>query len=103
MPSTTESEDAFEDVGLNDETSKQPQAAKKRGFLSRFGDQQPQQPPASADSTPPGTADAAKAGGLGLGFHFPGRKRGQSGVGAELGNMERPGSAKGMKNDGVIR
>ena len=89
-------------MGLQDETNKP--AAKKRGFLSRFGEQ----PPGSTDPTPPGTSDgpSGKPTGdkaHGIGFHFPGRKRGESGKGAELGNIDRPGSSKGGKSDGVVR
>ena len=87
-------ETEFEDVGLNDETNK----PKKRGFLSRFGDT------TSSETTPPGSSDGSKMGGH-FGFHLTGRKRGQSGTGAELGSMERPGSAKGSNKvvEGVIR
>ncbi|KAM3071301.1 hypothetical protein ACMFMG_008892 [Clarireedia jacksonii] len=58
-------EEGFEDVGLNDEANKQ-QQTKKKGFFSRIGD------------------DA---------FHMPGRKRGQSGTGEELGNIPKPNNA----------
>lgn len=67
-------EEGFEDVGLNDEHAKQ---AKKRGFFSKFGDGSEQ----NASST------------TGSRFHIGGRKRGQSGVGEELGNIQRPGTA----------
>jgi hypothetical protein len=63
-------EEGFEDVGLNDEQSK----PKRRGFFSKFGD--PQEP---------GTVIPITSR-----FHIAGRKRGQSGQGAELGNIERP-------------
>jgi hypothetical protein len=60
-------EEGFEDVGLNDEANKQhQQQTKKKGFFSRIGD------------------DA---------FHMPGRKRGQSGTGEELGNIPKPNNA----------
>ena len=84
-PSATE-EHGFEDVGLNDEAK-----PKKRGFLSRFGE-------TGADASGSSTDATASTH---HGFHLPGRKRGQSGKGAELGNMQRPES-KG-KDDGVIR
>jgi len=84
-PTTTE-EEGFEDVGLNDEVK-----PKKRGFLSRFGDSGTDASGSSLDPVAP----------THHGFHLPGRKRGQSGKGAELGNIERPDS-KG-KGDGVIR
>ncbi|KAI9051114.1 hypothetical protein LZ554_005217 [Drepanopeziza brunnea f. sp. 'monogermtubi'] len=67
-------EEGFEDVGLNDE-AKQP---KKKGFFSKFGD--------SNNET--GTQSPITSR-----FHIGGRKRGQSGVGEELGYMSRPGTA----------
>jgi hypothetical protein len=67
-------EEAFEDVGLNDEAK-----PKKRGFLSRFGD-------SSNDTQPAGSAKASTS----FGFHMPGRKRGQSGGGSELGSIKVP-------------
>jgi hypothetical protein len=69
-------EEAFEEVGLNDEAK-----PKKKGFLSRFGD-------SSNDAQP---AAATKS--TSFGFHMPGRKRGQSGGGSELGSMKVPPSA----------
>jgi len=67
-------EEGFEEVGLNDEHAKQ---VKKRGFFSKFGDGSEQ-----------GTSQST-----GSRFHIGGRKRGQSGVGEELGNIQRPGTA----------
>lgn len=65
-------EETFEDVGLDD--SKQ-QQQRKRGFFSKFSDTQEKDPnPHSAMSR----------------FHMPGRKRGQSGQGAELGTIPQP-------------
>lgn len=67
-------EEGFEDVGLNDDQGKQ---AKKKGFFAKFGEngeQNAQSPQASR-------------------FHIGGRKRGQSGVGEELGSIQRPGTA----------
>lgn len=64
-------EETFEDVGLSDEVK-----PKKKGFLSRFGD-------SSND------AQQAKSS-TSFGFHIPGRKRGQSGGGSELGSMKLP-------------
>jgi hypothetical protein len=87
-PGATE-EEGFEDVGLNDEAK-----PKKRTFLSRFGE-------SASDNATNSTEPTAPAH---HGFHLPGitgRKRGQSGKGAELGTIERPAS-KG-KGDGVIR
>jgi len=74
-------EEGFEDVGLNDENKQQQpqQQAKKKGFFSKFGD---------ADQTPPHSPISSTSR-----FHLPGRKRGQSGQGAELGEISRPGSA----------
>ncbi|KAK0104670.1 hypothetical protein ONS95_004944 [Cadophora gregata] len=68
-------EEGFEDVGLNDEQAKQ---TKKKGFFSKFGD-------SNADSTAQSPTTSR--------FHIGGRKRGQSGVGEELGNIPRPGTA----------
>ena len=69
-------EEGFEEVGLNDETK-----PKKRGLFSRFGD--------LVDS-PNSVDDSSRPTSSHRGFHIPGRKRGQSGVGAELGNIDRP-------------
>jgi len=66
-------EEGFEDVGLNDE-QKQP---RKKGFFSKFGESGEQ-----GSQSPTGSR-----------FHITGRKRGQSGQGAELGNIERPGTS----------
>ncbi|EHY55531.1 hypothetical protein HRR83_009474 [Exophiala dermatitidis] len=82
-------DDAFEDVKLNDET-KQAQP-KKRSFLARFG-----------DSNSNGDSGSVKDDGK---HHFhllPGRKRGQSGTGNELGDMPRPQSS-GSKAEVVVR
>jgi hypothetical protein len=70
-------EEGFEDVGLNDDQAKH---AKKKGFFSKFGD---------SDNTLSPTTSR---------FHLPGRKRGQSGTGEELGNMQRPGTANSSKD-----
>jgi len=67
-------EEGFEDVGLNDEHAKQ---VKKKGFFSKFGD--------GSETSAPSTTGSR--------FHIGGRKRGQSGVGEELGSMPRPGTA----------
>ncbi|RMZ89364.1 hypothetical protein DV736_g3407, partial [Chaetothyriales sp. CBS 134916] len=67
-------DDGFEDVKLNDDASRQ--QPKKKSFLSRFGDTN------SHDSS--GTEQKS------LGFHIPGRRRGQSGSGQELGAVQRP-------------
>ena len=80
-------DEGFEDVGLNDETK-----PRKRGFLSRFNDS------SDGSKTPEAKADSGHHG-----FHLPGRKRGQSGAGAELGSIERPSTANRVKEDGVVR
>ena len=81
-------EEAFEEVGLNDEAKQPP---KKRGIFSRFGEN-PEASPTGESSRPSSSH---------RGFHIPGRRRGQSGQGAELGSIERP--AKESSDDGVIR
>jgi hypothetical protein len=80
-PRPTE-EETFEDVGLNDETKHPP---KKKGLFARFGETS--ESPTGADSTRPGSSHR--------GFHLPGRKRGQSGQGAELGHMIKSTTAGG--------
>jgi hypothetical protein len=67
-------EEGFEDVGLNDDQNKQ---VKKRGFFSKFGE----------NSDPNVQAPTTSR------FHIGGRKRGQSGVGEELGSIPRPGTS----------
>jgi hypothetical protein len=72
-------EEVFEDVGLNDDPKPSPQQApppKKRGFLSRLTDS------SNNDQATPGTTPGQDSK-----WHFGGRKRGQSGQGAELGSM----------------
>ncbi|KAJ9130623.1 hypothetical protein NKR23_g12106 [Pleurostoma richardsiae] len=68
-------EEGFEDVGLNDEAKQHPQQPKKRGFFSKFSDGVHQE-------AGPGNATPVSR------FLIPGRKRGQSGQGAELGSIE---------------
>lgn len=63
-------EESFEDVGLEDAKPK------KRGLFARF-----------AETTPDTADENSRPGSSHRGFHIPGRKRGQSGQGAELGNM----------------
>lgn len=86
-------EEAFEDVGLNDEAKQQP--VKKRGIFARFGD--------SSETAP--SQDGSRPSSSHRGFHLPGRKRGQSGQGAELGNIEHPQPPiiKEPEQDGVVR
>ncbi|KAL8872198.1 MAG: hypothetical protein Q9174_002130 [Haloplaca sp. 1 TL-2023] len=91
-PQPTE-EEAFEDVGLNDEAKQQP--VKKRGIFARFGDN------SEAPSAPDGTRPSSSH----RGFHLPGRKRGQSGQGAELGTIDRPPApiVKEPEDENVVR
>ncbi|KAJ5516991.1 hypothetical protein N7527_008551 [Penicillium freii] len=70
-------EEAFEEVGLNDEVK-----PKKKGFLSRFGD-------SNNDAQAPGPKTSTSS----FGFHIPGRKRGQSGGGSELASVKVTPSA----------
>ncbi|KAL8715263.1 MAG: hypothetical protein Q9220_001221 [cf. Caloplaca sp. 1 TL-2023] len=86
-------EEAFEDVGLNDEAKQQP--PKKKGIFARFGD--------NSDTIPPN--DGSRPTSSHRGFHLPGRKRGQSGQGAELGNIDRTAApaVKEPEDDGVVR
>ena len=74
-PQPTE-EETFEDVGLSDEVKLPP---KKKGIFARFGETP--ESPTSTESPRPSSSHR--------GFHLPGRKRGQSGQGAELGNLTR--------------
>ncbi|KAJ5098873.1 hypothetical protein N7532_005874 [Penicillium argentinense] len=64
-------EETFEEVGLNDEVK-----PKKKGLFARFGDN-------SGDAQHSGSKSSTS-----FGFHIPGRKRGQSGGGSELGAMK---------------
>lgn len=81
-------EEGFEDVGLNDEAKQPP---RKRGIFARFGDNTESQ--ASGEAGRPISSHGR--------FHLPGRKRGQSGQGAELANIDRPKSEQ--VEDGVVR
>lgn len=74
-------------MGLNDEVK-----PKKKGLFSRFTNDAPESP-VSADVSRPNSSH--------YGFHIPGRKRGASGQGAELGNIDRPTTDGG--DNGVIR
>lgn len=65
-------EEGFEDVGLDD----QKQHPRKRGFFSKFSDAQ------SSDRESSPQASMSR--------FLPGRKRGQSGQGAELGTIDHP-------------
>lgn len=77
-------EEHFEDVGLDEEEVK-PQ--KKKGIFSRFGDFTN-----SNDAQSP--SSNSKSSSSHLGFHLPGRRRGQSGAGSELGSMKPPPSTE---------
>lgn len=71
-------EEGFEDVGLNDEQNK----VKRKGFFSKFGETGEYRAPSPTTSR----------------FHITGRKRGHSGQGAELANIERPGTAGSVES-----
>ncbi len=72
-------EEGFEDVGLNDDQKQNHQQPKKKGFFAKFSEPQ--------ESTTHGE---------GLARFIPGRKRAQSGQGAELGPVERPKSSQSV-------
>ncbi|MCJ1400181.1 hypothetical protein MMC11_003385 [Xylographa trunciseda] len=67
-------EEGFEEVGLNDDVK-----PKRRGIFSRF--EHSADSLAGEDTSRPSSSHK---------FHIPGRKRGQSGQGAELGNIDGP-------------
>ncbi|KAJ3555271.1 hypothetical protein NPX13_g10387 [Xylaria arbuscula] len=75
-------EEGFEDVGLNDDQKQNQQQPKKKSFFAKFSEPQ--------ESNPHGE---------GLARFIPGRKRAQSGQGAELGPMmqERPASSQSIQ------
>lgn len=68
-------EEGFEDVGLNDDQKQQ--HPKKKSFFAKFSEPQ-----------------ESNTHGEGLSRFIPGRKRAQSGQGAELGPVERPVSSQ---------
>ncbi|KAF5859331.1 hypothetical protein ETB97_002993 [Aspergillus alliaceus] len=70
---TSMEEEHFEEVGLDDDNEAKP---KKKGIFSRFGDFTTNDSHISTNSK--------------LGFHLPGRKRGQSNVGSEMGCIKTP-------------
>ncbi|RFU30007.1 hypothetical protein B7463_g6308, partial [Scytalidium lignicola] len=93
----TTAEEGFEDVGLNDEQGRQ---AKKKGFFSKFGESSDSSSQPASGSRFHITGRKRGQSGVGeelgtipgpSGFHIPGRKRGQSGVGEELGNTQSLG------------
>lgn len=73
-----EEDEGFEDVGLNDE----PKPTKKKGFFSRFGE-------SNANADGGSGSDASRPASSHHGVKILGRKRGQSGQGAELGDMSQ--------------
>jgi hypothetical protein len=96
-PPTPEESEKFEDVGLGDESKQHQQPhqqqqgpepaahPKKRGFFSKFGSDTPTATTTTAPTDHNGTA---------MSRFLPGRKRAQSGQGAELGAMpDRPATA----------
>ena len=86
--SKTSDDEGFEEVGLSDEAKQPP---KKRGIFARFGE--------NSDSQ--GTGEVGRPSSSHGRFHLPGRKRGQSGQGAELGHIDRPKDEE--KEDGTVR
>ncbi|MCJ1245050.1 hypothetical protein MMC30_002251 [Trapelia coarctata] len=115
QPTSEEAQDApFEDVNLNSSAkppssnpsshsnfhshsnatpTDDPAKPKRRSLFARFGD--------SADPSA-STSDADKEGGSRpgsshRGFHLPGRKRGQSGQGSELGQIPKPVAVAGPR------
>ncbi|KAK7969810.1 hypothetical protein PG996_001751 [Apiospora saccharicola] len=84
-PEPPTAEEGFEEVGLNDDQKQQPQQqARKRGFFAKF-----------SDASEPNTHSHTQ----GMSRFIPGRKRAQSGQGAELGNMERPKSSHSQEGE----
>jgi len=80
-------EEGFEEVGLNDEAK----PIKKRGLFSRFGDSDPNAPVAP---------DAKPAPSHHSFLQFTGRKRGQSGQGAELRSIAIPNGQNAVEVGG---
>ena len=84
-PEPPTAEEGFEEVGLDDDQKQQPQQqARKRGFFAKF-----------SDASEPNTHSHTQ----GMSRFIPGRKRAQSGQGAELGNMERPKSSHSQEGE----
>ncbi|KAI9171364.1 hypothetical protein HJFPF1_00846 [Paramyrothecium foliicola] len=77
-------EESFEDVGLDDNKQNSNQQ-RKRGFFSKFSDSQ------EKDASGQPTVSR---------FHMPGRKRGQSGQGAELGTIPAQPQVMVTSHDG---
>jgi hypothetical protein len=70
-------EETFEDVGLADDDSK----PKKKGLFARFAD-------SSTSTDAPSSGNNSRPSSSHLPFRLPGRKRAQSGQGAELGSIK---------------
>ncbi|KAK0730781.1 hypothetical protein B0H67DRAFT_478316 [Lasiosphaeris hirsuta] len=88
-------EESFEDVGLNDDgknnqQSQGQQQPKKRSFFAKFG----------SDSAAP-EAPVANANSQAMSRFLTGRKRGQSGQGAELGAIPSPISDRPMTENSL--
>lgn len=81
---SSEEDEGFEEVHLNDENKQQTQSApaqpKKRGFFSKFSDHNQETGGISPIVSPTPTASRFSL--------LPSRKRAQSGQGAELGSVE---------------
>lgn len=71
-------EEGFEDVGLDDQKHQQQQPPRKRGFFSKFSDGQEK----------PEKSEKHSSDQQGVSRFLTGRKRAQSGQGAELGSMD---------------
>ncbi|KAK5990596.1 hypothetical protein PT974_08865 [Cladobotryum mycophilum] len=76
LPRSAIDQEAFEDVGLDDHK----QQPRKRGFFAKLTDSQDKEKDKDKDSAPQTNVSR---------FLIPGRKRGQSGQGAELGNIDQ--------------
>lgn len=84
--------EGFEDVGLNDEkpqSQQQVPQSKKRGFFAKFSDNSSNNNNNQEYSHSPVTSSTTTS----RFSILPGRKRGHSGQGAELGYVERPRTA----------
>ncbi|ROW11218.1 hypothetical protein VMCG_01308 [Cytospora schulzeri] len=87
--------EGFEDVGLNDEKPQSqqqvpPQQSRKRGFFSKFSDNNNSSNNNQENAHSPAASSPTMASRFSI---LPGRKRGHSGQGAELGYVERPRTA----------
>ncbi|KAK3694952.1 hypothetical protein B0T22DRAFT_87952 [Podospora appendiculata] len=94
-------EEGFEDVGLNDEGKHQP--PKKRSFFSKFGSDAAAAPDSSSAHHGTTTYTTSNSQTMSR-FLLPGRKRGISGQGAELGAMpivDRPSTANSLREQQV--